>query len=102
MIWILIRKCLSCQTVLDFASEDVKQPDLFQKAAPSQKKTDAMKTIDRINQKYDKDAVFFAAEGILRNFRSQRANASPKYTTSWNELLRIRTDLPSYYFQEKN
>jgi DNA polymerase V len=60
--------------------------------APSQdsvKKKNLMTTIDQINCRYDKTAVKFAAEGLKDRLRNVQARVSPRFTTSWHELLKV-------------
>lgn len=57
---------------------------------PKKNKTEAMKILDEINAKYDKPILRFAAEGIERPWKSRRSNTSPKFTTSWADLLKVR------------
>lgn len=52
-------------------------------------KSEAMKVMDAINARYDKPKLQFAAEGIKKPWKSRRSNCSPKFTTSWNELLKV-------------
>ncbi|MBX7065759.1 MAG: Y-family DNA polymerase [Parachlamydiales bacterium] len=52
-------------------------------------KGEAMKVMDAINARYDRPKVQFAAEGIKRPWKSRRSNCSPKFTTSWNELVKV-------------
>lgn len=66
---------------------DGKQIDFLTK--PRQDKRDAMKILDEINAKYDKPILRFAAEGIERPWKSRRSNTSPKFTTSWSDLLKV-------------
>ena len=69
----------------DFTED--KQADFITPAGKD--KGEAMRVIDKINARYDKPMVRFAAEGIERRWKSKRSNTSPKYTTSWTDLLRI-------------
>jgi DNA polymerase V len=69
----------------DFTED--KQADFITPAGKD--KGGAMKVIDQINARYDKPMVRFAAEGIERKWKSKRSNTSPKYTTSWADLLKI-------------
>lgn len=57
---------------------------------PKKDRSDAMKVLDRINARYDKGAIRFAAEGIQRPWKSQQNSLSPKYTTLWTDLIKVR------------
>ncbi len=74
----------------DFVDEGGEQIDYLTPGNVNPKKTKLMQTIDSINRRYDKNAVQFAAEGLDPSWRSNRARASPRFTTSWNELLKIQ------------
>ncbi len=64
------------------------QRDLF--AKPSPKKQALMEMLDQINGTYGENIIQFAAEGIEKPWQMRRSQTSPKYTTSWEELLTIR------------
>ncbi len=78
----------------DFSDSDAAQTDLITPSSDTVKKKEAMKVIDQINARYDKPSLRFAAEGIdkhptSRSWKSARTNVSPKFTTSWHDLLKI-------------
>ncbi len=78
----------------DFTDVDAFQTDLITPNPDSTKKQEAMKVMDEINARYDKPSLRFAAEGIdkhptSRSWKSARTNVSPKFTTSWHDLLKI-------------
>ena len=56
-----------------------------------EKKVNAMRALDQINSRFSKRAVRFAAEGVDPEWRSLPTNVSPKYTTSWCELLTVKS-----------
>ncbi len=73
-----------------FFPEGNYQPDLFgsnEKQKGREKK--AMEVIDRLNQRFGDASIRFAAEGIQQRWKMPRGNVSPRYTTSWDELLNI-------------
>jgi len=74
----------------DFSKKEIFQHDLFQKTDDLKKKERLMKALDQINTYYDKSAIFFAAEGIQKNWKSKRAKISSRYTTNWQELLKVK------------
>ncbi len=74
-----------------FSPQNSYQPDLFasnEKQTGKQKK--AMQVVDSLNQKFRSGSVRFAAEGLRQPWKMQRGNVSPRYTTSWDELLKIK------------
>ena len=74
----------------DFSNQTSIQKDLFEKAGDLTKKEKLMQLLDKINNHYDKEALFFIASGIDRKWKSNQSNTSPKYTTSWNDILKVK------------
>jgi DNA polymerase V len=74
----------------DFSDEGTDQLDLFVREKKKKKKARAMRVVDEINERYDHQAVQFAAMGIDPTWKVLSTNRSPNYTTSWNELLTIK------------
>lgn len=73
----------------DFTNEDEKQQDMFSKLNTENKKF-LMQIIDNINYKANKKAVFFASDGIEKKYKSSSNMKSLKYTTSFEELLKVK------------
>lgn len=48
-----------------------------------------MATLDRVNQRYGRDTVGFAAAGVRKGWRLRCDQKSPAYTTSWSDLLTV-------------
>ncbi len=71
----------------DFCDSSARQTDWLTPPKDSPQKERLMETIDRINCRYDRDAVRFAASGP--HAQGCRKRESPKFTTSWNDLLTI-------------
>jgi len=74
----------------NFSNENIFQMDLFSSPLSFEKKKRLIKAIDKINQKQKKRSVFFAAEGLNPKWENTPINKSCKYTTSWDELPKIR------------
>lgn len=73
-----------------FVVEESYQPDLFDSDAPRRtKRTKAMETLDHIQMRFGTRALRFAAEGCTQKTRTRSDHCSPRYTTSWDELLTI-------------
>lgn len=51
-----------------------------------------MSAMDNINAKWGSETVRTAAAGYDRAWGMKRASLSPRYTTSWDELLKVRAD----------
>ncbi|NGX52170.1 MAG: DNA polymerase IV 1 [Candidatus Anoxychlamydiales bacterium] len=73
----------------DFTDKKFPQMDFFSKIS-DQNKDSLMEIIDKINKKSNKKAVFFAAEDIQRKYKSSSKMRSFKYTSSWDELLKVK------------
>lgn len=73
-----------------FFPEDNYQPDLFH--SDEKRRTRyrrAMDAIDLLNKRFGDASIGFASEGMAKHWKMKRSNVSPRYTTSWDELLRI-------------
>jgi DNA polymerase V len=73
----------------DLHSKNNLQLNLFS-PKNQEKKEKIMKTVDLINKRFDKQALFFAAQGVEKNWISQQSKKSLNFTTSWDELLKIQ------------
>lgn len=49
-----------------------------------------MQTMDKINQKFGRGALQLSSEGSGKSWQMRRGNLSPAYTTSWDELPKVR------------
>lgn len=48
-----------------------------------------MRAVDALNRRFGRDTVAFAAAGVRGTWKPRSAFCSPRYTTRWDELLRI-------------
>jgi len=48
-----------------------------------------MRAVDSLNRRFGRDTVSYAASGIRRGWKLRNAFLSPRYTTSWDELLQV-------------
>ena len=46
-----------------------------------------MRAVDAINRRYGRDTVTYAATGTRRAWKLRSEFISPRYSTSWDELL---------------
>ncbi len=63
------------------------QSDFFMSAQPTSRSQSLMSTIDRINAKMGRESIKLASEGMAYAWRMRSSKKSPKYTTSWDDLL---------------
>jgi DNA polymerase V len=73
--------------LLDLSDEKNKQIS-FDEVKNS--KSNLMKTIDEINKKIGKNKIFFLAQGVNKRLVGKRDFISPKYTTNWMELPKVK------------
>jgi DNA polymerase V len=75
--------------LLDLHPAAAVQEGLFDKKDDARRVT-LMRTIDRLNIRFGRDTVSFAAAGRRqRPWKLRRERLSPCYTTAWDELLRV-------------
>ena len=48
-----------------------------------------MRVVDILNNRYGRDTITYAASGRRRAWKLRSGQLSPRYTTSWEELLRV-------------
>ena len=65
------------------------QSDMFCEDLQSGKSVNLMQTLDAINQRYPR-GVIFAGQGVTQDWAMQRKFLSPRYTSNWQELPKVR------------
>lgn len=48
-------------------------------------------SVDRLNQRWGKDTILIAAQGLKREWKRRSERRSPRYTTRWTELPLVHT-----------
>lgn len=72
-------------------SKKMFQKDLFgPDPKVSAKREEAMLLLDKVNKTLGQDALIFAAEGIEKKWKMKQALRTPRFTTRWDEILKIR------------
>ncbi|MBC4390421.1 Y-family DNA polymerase [Klebsiella pneumoniae] len=74
----------------DFYSQGVAQLNLFDDNAPQQNSEKLMEVLDHLNAKNGRGALYFAGQGIQTAWQMKREMLSPRYTTRYSDLLRVR------------
>lgn len=75
---------------VDICSEEMVQGNLFDKADRT-RQVAMMKTVDRLNDRFGRDTVKFAVQGIAeRGWQLKQANLSPCYTTRWQDIMIVK------------
>lgn len=82
--------------LLELRPPGVAQGDLFVEASPSEddsRSLGLMEALDRVNRRMGRGTVFLAGQGVKQKRRVwhlRREMRSPRYTTSWKELVRVK------------
>ena len=74
----------------DFYSQGVAQLNLFDDNAPRKNSEKLMEVLDHLNAKNGKGALYFAGQGIQTAWQMKREMLSPRYTTRYSDLLKVR------------
>ena len=75
--------------LMDLIPASLEQKHLFVDSDP-RPSNHLMDLVDRINRDHGPDTLFFGAQGVNREWKMRCGSRSPRYTTQWNELLKIR------------
>lgn len=74
----------------DFFSQGVAQLNLFDENAPRASSERLMEVLDHLNAKDGKGTLYFAGQGIQQQWQMKREMLSPRYTTRYSDLLKVR------------
>ncbi|CAM6379607.1 Y-family DNA polymerase [Citrobacter sedlakii] len=74
----------------DFFSQGVAQLNLFDDNAPRAGSEKLMEVLDHLNAKDGKGTLYFAGQGIQQQWQMKREMLSPRYTTRFADLLRVK------------
>ncbi|MGU0198806.1 DUF4113 domain-containing protein, partial [Enterobacter roggenkampii] len=74
----------------DFFSHGVAQLNLFDENAPRAGSDRLMKVLDYLNAKDGKGTLYFAGQGIQQQWQMKRDMLSPRYTTRYSDLIKVR------------
>ena len=75
-------------TFLDLVAADRVQAGLFDRPDDA-RSICRMRALDQLNARYGRGAVAFGTAGVRHGWELRREFISPRYTTEWNELLRV-------------
>lgn len=73
--------------LLDLIDNKLEQRSLLTNIEIEKKTSELMKILDQINSKNGKDTIFFASEGIARNWKMRACKKSPNYMSDWQQLI---------------
>ncbi|WP_461236114.1 Y-family DNA polymerase [Klebsiella michiganensis] len=74
----------------DFYSQGVAQLNLFDDNAPRQNSDKLMEVLDHLNAKDGRGTLYFAGQGIQTAWQMKREMLSPRYTTRYSDLLKVK------------
>ena len=74
----------------DFFSQGIAQLNLFDDNAPRRGSEKLMEVLDHLNAKEGKGTLYFAGQGIQQQWAMKREMLSPRYTTRYTDLLRVK------------
>ena len=74
--------------LLDLIPASLEQKHLFADSDPNPS-DHLMSLVDRVNQQHGPDTLFFGAQGVNREWKMRCGSRSPRYTTQWDELLKV-------------
>lgn len=74
--------------LLDLSTAGQCQGTLFEPSDTPRRRR-LMATVDRINRRFGRGTLRFAAEGIEQPWAMRRSCKTPSYTTRWNELVTV-------------
>ena len=74
----------------DSYSQGVAQLNLFDDNAPRQNSEKLMEGLDHLNAKDGRGTLYFAGQGIQAAWQMKREMLSPRYTTRYSDLLKVK------------
>jgi len=66
------------------------QTNLFFESREGEKELALMRAVDEVNRRWGRGTLIHAASGFSRPWWMRQAHRSPRFTTSWSELPRIK------------
>ncbi|MFU1921036.1 DUF4113 domain-containing protein, partial [Klebsiella pneumoniae] len=85
-----LRMSRAINAPLELISQGVAQLNLFDELAPRHNSARLMQVLDQLNAKNGRGALYFAGQGIQQQWQMKREMLSPRYTTRYGDLLRVR------------
>ncbi|WP_410683917.1 Y-family DNA polymerase [Citrobacter europaeus] len=74
----------------DFFSQGMAQLNFFDENAPRAGSDKLMEVLDHLNTKGGKGTLYFAGQGVQQKWQMKREMLSPRYTTRYSDILRVR------------
>jgi DNA polymerase V len=75
--------------LMKFASSTQVQMNMYASIHNTNKQKELMHIVDHINTKWGNHTLTFASQGTKQPWKMKQAKKSPRFTTSWHELLKL-------------
>lgn len=76
--------------ITDISSEENVPYDIFTPLYLDTPQKDIMKVVDKINNTMGENTLFYGSLGIKNKWQMRRNLLSPKYTTSWKDIPKVK------------
>ncbi|MCL2064105.1 MAG: Y-family DNA polymerase [Candidatus Cloacimonetes bacterium] len=74
----------------DIIKQNVIQPNLFSLSYGDDKRHLVMRVMDKINNKFGTEKIYFASNGVKKSWKMKREKTSKRFTTRWDELMTVK------------
>ena len=78
--------------LMNLQPDTQRQAVLFDAGPDRARSVRAMAALDAINERYGRDTVHLGSAGVARRWAMLSENRTPRYTTSWTELPKVRAN----------
>lgn len=79
--------------LMDLSLAGFRQHSLFDSGAGDARSPQVMAAMDAVNALYGRDTLHLGSAGTQSRWRTRADNRTPRYTTDWNELPKVRAGL---------
>lgn len=74
----------------NFVHESQVPGDLFDPSYLDDRRKEIMECIDQINRKWGSNTISYASSGVNKEWQMRRKLLSPRYTTNWREIPKVK------------
>lgn len=74
----------------DLSDAEDQQLNILDKSYLDDSRNELMQAIDHLNKHLGRDTVYYASSGKDRSWHMKRARLSPRYTTDWKDLPKVK------------
>lgn len=74
----------------DISNEQDVQLSIMEHSYLDDHRVRLMRAVDKLNRSFGRDTVSYASNGVRQDWQMKRARLSPKYTTSWKDLPKVK------------